>query len=145
MKLLRFALAGVGIALVALYFVDRDAATRKATLRVERMMDGWLEGGTGSNGATQDAVFQWNHGTKFLPEDKSVGQASRDFDDWRRERNLYRKISSYRIEAVGIEKGSKPRAVRVDLVIDDRPFALRVVRNRPIEWIEAEPASASKS
>ena len=136
MKLVQVGMAVIGVALIGLFFLERDAATRKATLRVERMLDGWLEGGTGSNGAVQEAVFQWNHGTKHMPEDKSVGQASLEFDDWRREQRMYRKISSYRVERAEIDEGSDPRSVRVDILIDDRPYAVRVMKDRPVQWID---------
>ena len=134
MKILRFVLVIIGV-LGVLAFIDRDAVERKTRLRVERMMEEMIAGGTSTDAHIFEAICQWHHGTKQPPQTDTIGKASLDFQLWRREKGLYRQIKEYEIESIEPEEGSSPRAVHVIVRIDGQTYGMRVVNREPITWL----------
>jgi hypothetical protein len=129
-------LVGVVLAVIAvLHFVNRGATEKRAEIRVQTMMDGWLAGGTSYDGHAQEAVCMWFNGRKSPPDGKTLGAASDAFDQWRRAKNLYRKIRSYTIERVENPDKSSTDVNHVYIQIDGKPYAMKVERHRPIEWL----------
>jgi hypothetical protein len=110
--------------------LEGDAANQ----RVTRMMLGWAEGGENLTVDVQTAIAQWYEGAAFIPERDVLGQASMDFNAWRREKNLNRKIESWEIVSVTAEPETDPPVSIVSVTIEGEPYAMRVQEGQPIEW-----------
>ncbi len=62
---MKYLLSFIGLmALVTLgvQHMSRSATETRAEVRVEKMMDGWLAGGTGTDGHAQEAICMWFKG-----------------------------------------------------------------------------------
>ena len=130
LRLVGFVLAVIAV----LHFVNRGATEKRAEARVQTMMEGWLAGGTSYDGYAQEAVCMWFNGSKNPPDSNTLAAASDAFDQWRRDKGLYRKIRSFSIEKVeSLDDSSDVNHVRVE--IDGKPYIMKVERHRPIEWL----------
>jgi HAMP domain-containing protein len=102
--------------------------------RVRRMLDGMKPGGD-----RQAAIAQWKLGAFHVPGGmEAFNEAADGFEAWTAEKEIAF-ISSYGIEGAEVveETGQLGEAtVIVSGTIDGQPFRLRVVRGRPVEWVE---------
>ena len=119
---------------MVLVLASCGASERRTRNRVGVMMDDWISGGTGSGGDIQEAICLWYNGSpKLLPLDHLLHARER-FDEWRKEKGLFRKIAAWEITAVAGEASSDPPAMIVSIDIDGKPFRMRVADHVPIEW-----------
>jgi hypothetical protein len=112
------------------WFEWRDARTR-----VEAMMESWRTGGTGSGGDMQEAVCMWYQGTRFMLDDIKLAKVRDEFDNWRHQKSLYKRIDTWEISSMAREKDSDPPALILTVDIDGKTYGMRVVDREPIEWV----------
>ena len=110
-------------------------AELRANNRVAEMMDGWQSGGTSSDGNIQEAIGRWYDGSRQLQLDY-LKHARVEFDNWRREKSLYKEIDSWAITSITEEPGTEPPAMIVAVDIDGQGYQMRVTSDQPIEWVQ---------
>ena len=91
------------------------------------MMDGW------QNDVMEESVCRWYNGARQLQLDH-LKVAETGFDEWRREKSLYRDIKSWSITSITKDAGGAASAMIVSVDIDGQSYDMRVVDERPIEW-----------
>ncbi len=124
----------VGVFLCSLVLLGCGNPELDAHNRVTMMMTGWQSGGTTSGGDIEEAVCRWYNGARQLQLDHL--KVARDkFDEWRREKSLYKRIESWTINDVTKESGSDPPAAIVSIDIDGQSYKMRVPKEKPIEWV----------
>ncbi len=120
----------IGVVLCSLVLLACDNSEREAQNRVTLMMTGWQATG----GDMEEAVCRWYNGTRRLQLDH-LKHAQVTFDDWRREKSLYKKIGTWAITDIKKESGSDPPAAIVSVDIDGQGYRMRVPHEQPIEWV----------
>jgi len=100
--------------------------------RVNTLLKDWQKGGTGSGGYAQEAITIWAYGGKGAPD----GAMSDQFDNWRREKNLYRPIATFEVKKVKVDTKTMPPTAYVTVMIDGKVYTMKVVRGRPIQWAD---------
>jgi hypothetical protein len=102
--------------------------------RVRRMLDGMRAGGD-----RQAAIAQWKLGAFHVPGGmEAFSEAADGFEAWTAAREITA-VSSYEIAGAEVvaETGQLGEAtVVVSGTIDGAPFRMRVVRGKPVEWVE---------
>jgi hypothetical protein len=78
----------------------------------------------------------WARNVRQLADLREISWASDHFDDWRREKDLYRPISSWHVISVREAPTKDVPAVLVRVVIDGRDLVMLVPDRRPISWAE---------
>jgi hypothetical protein len=129
--LMAMVLLAAGLA-VACYSMEEHGART----RVEMMMNGWSKGGRTSSGDIQTAVCMWYEGSLLITDRDTLGQASVDFDIWRREKDLYRELERWEIPSIAKESDAEPRVWIVSVDIEGDPYRMRVQEYVPIEWLD---------
>lgn len=112
-------------------------AEETAEQRVRMFLKGWQDGGTSANGAAQDAVCFWATGKRFIADRDELEMASDRFDRWRKDRDLYRSLTSYEVgKTERIEHTEHPYTI-VEVVLNGRHMKLGVPDDeRPIFWLD---------
>ena len=105
----------------------------KAKHRVKVMLESWKKGGTSSSADAQTAICQWAQGVSFIGDRDALGAYSDGFDRFRREKDLYRAISSFDVVDAKVDDQDKSK-VRVSCTIDGSNYDLIVVDKEPIRW-----------
>jgi len=100
--------------------------------RVKSMLEAWQKGGTGTSGDAQDAITLWAFGGKGGVD----GAMSDQFDNWRREKNLYRPILHFEIKKVKVDTSTSPPTAYVTVFIDGATYRMKVIRAHPIQWAD---------
>ncbi len=106
----------------------------QARIRIKAMLDRWQSGGTGTGGDAQSAALLFYIGREAAADDSIVAIASDRFDSWRREKDLYRSISSYEIKSVDPDPGTSSDASKVVVAIDGEEYTIVVVPGQPLLW-----------
>lgn len=109
-----------------------------AAKRVENMLNGMKEGGTGVGLPAQTAMCLWAANKVVITDRDLLTWASDNFDKWRREKKLYRKIDSYAIvkaEMVPLSAKDKPVA-RVVFDVEGKNYTVEVPKDQPIRWVK---------
>jgi len=102
--------------------------------RVDQMLHGMLAGGVGTSGDIQEAICFWYNGTRFISDRNELMSASDQFDEWRRVRDLYRKIESYEIAEISATSKILPEEFIVTVRIDGKAYAMLVKKRETIKW-----------
>jgi hypothetical protein len=102
--------------------------------RVRRMLDGMKQGGN-----RQQAIALWKLGTFNIPGGMDAfNMAATEFEAWEAEHELVG-METYEVTGAEVtaETGKLGEAtVVVSGTVDGRPFKLRVVQGRAVQWIE---------
>ena len=118
----------IGVLLCSLVLLACGGSGRDARNRVTSMMEGWQP-----RGDIEGSVCRWYNGARRLQLDH-LKAAQVGFDDWRREKSLYREINSWSITSITKDAGADPPAMIVSVDIDGQGYDMRVADERPIEW-----------
>ena len=117
-----------------LSYMFTSGEAHSARERVRRIFDGMKAGGD-----RQQAIALWKLGTLYVPGGmEAFNAAATEFEAWEAERELAG-ISGYEItgsEVVQETRRLGDATVIVSGTIDGRPFRLRVVQGRAVEWAE---------
>ena len=105
----------------------------QARIRVKSMLDRWQSGGTGTGGDAQSAAMLFYTGREAAADETIVAIASDRFDNWRKEKDLYKSISSYEIKSVEPDSTTSD-ACKVTVAIEGNTYALVVIPGQPIQW-----------
>jgi len=115
-------------------YMFTSGEAHSAEERVRRMLDGMKQGGN-----RQQAIALWKLGTFAIPGGMmAFDMAATEFEAWEAEHEIAG-ISQYEITGAEVtgETGKLGEAtVIVSGTVDGRPFKLRVVQGRAVEWIE---------
>ena len=74
--------------------------------------------------------------TKAANTGSYLKHARVEFDNWRREKSLYKEIDSWAITSITEEPGTEPPAMIVAVDIDGQGYQMRVTSDQPIEWVQ---------
>jgi hypothetical protein len=105
----------------------------QARIRVKAMLERWQAGGTGTGGDAQSAAMLYYTGHEGAADETIVAIASDHFDSWRKEKDLYKSISSYEIKSVEPDPTTSD-ATKVTVVIEGNTYGLLVIPGQPIQW-----------
>jgi len=105
----------------------------QARIRVKSMLDRWQSGGTGTGGDAQSAAMLFYTGREAAADETIVAIASDRFDNWRKEKDLYKSISSYEIKSVEPDSTTSD-ACKVTVTIEGNTYGLVVIPGQPIQW-----------
>jgi hypothetical protein len=84
----------------------------------------------------QAALGMWLRNTHHLADSGEYSAASNLFDKWRREKDIYKPISSWRIVSVQVLPSTDVPTAIVAVMINERPMAMTVPAGKPISWAE---------
>jgi hypothetical protein len=132
-KLLVLALVAAAIffGFKKLFFPDYKT---QAERRLHTMLDDMKEG-TGVGPKQETAIALWYAGQNRL-DNASLSTASNQFDHWRQEKDLYRKFDTFSIDSgEEVKEAPDPTAI-FSVTIDSKPYKIRVVKARPMQWEE---------
>lgn len=107
----------------------------QARIRVKVMLERWKAGGTGTGGDAQAAALLYHIGKESAADETIVAIASDRFDSWRREKDLYRSISSAEIKSVEEDPATSSDASKVVVSIDGTEYTIRAVPGQPLQWV----------
>ena len=117
-----------------LSYMFTSGEAHSAEERVRRMLDGMKQGGD-----RQQAIALWKLGTFTIPGGMDAfNMAATEFEAWEAEHELAG-METYEVTGAEVtaETGKLGEAtVVVSGTVDGRPFKLRVVQGRAVEWIE---------
>ncbi|HEX7680477.1 MAG TPA: hypothetical protein VF713_20260 [Thermoanaerobaculia bacterium] len=108
----------------------------RAKARVDKFMASWKEGGTSLNDAAQAAACMWSRGVPFIPNAQEIQDAANGFDQWRKEKDLYREIESYSVgEATRRQDRDRGDYTEIDVMINHATYRVGVPdKANPIFW-----------
>lgn len=125
---------GVGLAIVTLLWVAMGPSyERQAAERVEYMLE-QASGGPGPE--AQFAIGIWARNVKNLADREELSWASDHFDDWRKERDLYRKFSSWEVVDSSEVDGTPIPTALVTVKIEGKEHKMLVPERQPIRWTD---------
>ena len=110
---------------------DKETFTKYSLKRVERMLYGIKEKDTALE---QEAIGYWLNGS---PKTAMNEQISRGFDDFKKEKGIYR-ISSYEVLSAELINGDDQvnRYVEVRFKADGKELGVIVRHKRTMEWMD---------
>jgi hypothetical protein len=108
----------------------------QARIRIRTMLDRWKAGGTGTGGDSQSAALLYHIGKESAADETIVAIASDHFDSWRKEKDLFRSISSAEIKSVEPDPATSSDASKVVVTIDGTDYTIRVVPGQPLQWVD---------
>ena len=115
-------------------YMFTSGEAHSAEERVRRMLDGMKQGGN-----RQQAIALWKLGTFNIPGGMDAfNMAATEFEAWEAEHELVG-METYEVTGAEVtaETGKLGEAtVVVSGTVDGRPFKLRVVQGRAVQWIE---------
>jgi len=128
----RMVWAFIAVAVVApfIWYVTTTTYSKTARRRVETVLAGMT---TTPDPAT---LGMWARNTHHLADIRELSWASDNFDRWRREKDLYHKITTWRVLNVDKVKGAQVQTASVDVEIDGRKLRILVPEGRPLTWAE---------
>lgn len=117
------------IAAAVVWWAVRPNYPRVARRRVEQVL-------RAMSAPEQNApIGLWAKNTPLLGS-QEMSWASDHFDQWRREKDLYKQISTWQIvDVTSVPAAEEPTAV-VTVNIEGRELRMLVPQNRPISWAE---------
>ena len=129
--------AGIVIALlvlgkVGLSYMFTQGEANNASERVRRLLDGMQP-----NGDRQRAIGLWYSGSLYPPGGDMFSLVANEFEDWMKAGKLGATIAAYEVtKATVLSETDKlgEAVVRVEGTIDGKPFSMRVVQGKPIQW-----------
>jgi len=134
MKIIRL-LVVVAVVVAAIFFVNRSMIEKDAELRVQRVLDGMVAGGTGAGGDIQDAVCAWWDGSKIISDTTTLAAAMDSFEQWRKAKGLYRSLSAAEVTTIEVMPDTKPAEVKVTIRVEGTAYAIKVVDREPMTWL----------
>ncbi|HEX9638933.1 MAG TPA: hypothetical protein VGB99_15485 [Acidobacteriota bacterium] len=111
-------------------FSEQDQAKGRVTAILQGIRDNVDDRGLG----LQTPVCMWAAGVLLISDAYELGRASDQFDDWRREGDIW-KVSSFEVTGAELQPGSVPPLVIVSGTVNGKPFKLRVPKGDTISWI----------
>jgi hypothetical protein len=114
-----------------LWYVNSQKYEKLAPKRVAEILGYMTE-----SPIDQAALGLWLRNTHHLADMREYGDASNLFDHWRREKDIYKPISSWRIVSVTVVPNAEVKTAIVSVVINDRPMAMNVPEGKVISWAE---------
>ena len=131
-KARKFVWAFIALAVVApfIWYVTATTYSKTARRRVEAVLAGMT---TTPDSAT---LGMWARNTHHLADIRELSWASDHFDAWRREKDLYQKITTWRVLSVDKMKGGEVQTASVEVEIDGRKLRILVPEGRPLGWGE---------
>jgi hypothetical protein len=122
----------IAVAVVApfIWYVTTTTYSKTARRRVETVLAGMT--------TTPDpsTLGMWARNTHHLADARELSWASDHFDAWRREKDLYQKIATWRVLSVDKVKGGEVQTASVEVEIDGRRLRILVPDGRPLTWAE---------
>ena len=89
---------------------------------------------SGGQGQRERALMMWSRGSVAAAGVAEAAELEGAFDRWGAEGGITT-IGEYEITGSRSEEGSSPAATIVSGSVDGRSFELRVVSQRPLEWV----------
>lgn len=111
----------------------------KARQRLEQLMESWKKGGTSLNDAEQAASCLWARGKIFIVDREDLKDAVDGFDKFRRVKNLYTDINSYKIADGSTRRTEDGRGTYTifEVTINGSAHRLGVPdRPNPLFWLD---------
>jgi hypothetical protein len=138
MKGLVITLVVVGLLVIAGRIAMREFTTYqesdRAKGRVTTILEGIRDNKDDQGLGLQTPVCMWARGVLLISDGYELGRVSDQFDDWRREGNIW-KVTSFEVTDAELVKGSEPPVVIVSGSVNGRPFKLRVPKGDKISWM----------
>ncbi len=106
---------------------DRDAKAR-VTQVLHEMQDP-------SHGETSLGISLWAKNRRNLDSGELAG-ASNQFDNWRKEKDIYRQVGPFTVDKVEELKGEAIPTVIVTFTLEGKQYKVRVPKDRQITWEE---------
>jgi hypothetical protein len=121
----------VGVVAILACSIGKD----NARTRVSTMLDRWKSGGTGTGGDAQSASMLFFVGRAAPTDETEAAIASDRFEAWRKQKDLYRSISSFEVTSVEDDSATSD-SVKVTVVIDGATYAIRAIPGQPLQWMD---------
>ena len=117
-----------------------DAQLTEFTVRPIRVrVEGVLAGIAAEGGTTGDklnmAMYLWDGGQRRAEGTSPEGIYDR-FTRWCQEKNINRRLSSYEILAIDVQKSPPPATALVSVRIEGISYRMRVVEGQRIAWVD---------
>lgn len=103
--------------------------------RVRNVLNGMQDGTNASSIKVETAMAMWAFNLIRVTDRDRLSWASDNFDRWRQERALYRKIGSYTIDSVELVPDAPEETAIVTFTLEGEVYKVRVPRDRAISWI----------
>jgi hypothetical protein len=121
----------VGVVAAVACSLNKD----QARTRVSTMLERWKSGGTGTGGDAQSASMLFFVGRAAPTDETEAAIAADRFDNWRREKSLYKAISSFEIKAVESDTATSD-SVKVTVDIEGTTYNIRAIPGQPLQWMD---------
>lgn len=108
---------------------------RRSEQRVDVILKGIQEGGTGTSTVVQTSMCRWWNNTIFLSGNEADAASNR-FDRWREKGRIYRKIAGYEVTGSEIDAEAEHPTVLVHGTIEGESFTMRVPEDLTISWVD---------
>ena len=129
----------VGLTLVAALALLPEGCGKMQEDKVRTRVNTVLEGIRAEGGTTGDklnfAMLTWDGGQRKNEAISMEGVYDR-FTAWCLQKDINRRIRSYEITNISIEKGSGPVTAVVSVQIEGRPLKMRVAEGERITWVD---------
>jgi hypothetical protein len=107
----------------------------QARIRVSTMLDRWKSAGTGTGGDAQSASMLFFVGRAAPTDETEASIAADRFDAWRKQKDLYRSISSADVTSVEPDSATSD-SMKVTVTIDGATYAIRAIPGQPLQWMD---------
>jgi hypothetical protein len=136
--------AALALALVALAGckqIEEYELKHQAKARVNTVLVGVQKGGRTKE--MQTAIFRWYNDSIFINDQSTAGYAMDMFDRWVADGGIDGTVTAFEVKDAVIEAAGFPPSVLVSGTINTRPFTVRVVKDKSIEWV-TKPRGSSR-
>lgn len=118
---------------VLLFWAAGPKYDKLAAKRVDEMMKE-MKQGTGVE--QQLAIGIWAKNHPKISDEQELAWAADHYDQFRKEKGIYRKLDSYKIVSSELVKDVTPPTAIVTVDIEGKTYKMRVPEKQPISWAE---------
>lgn len=109
-----------------------------AEKRVRNVLNGMQDGTEASSPKVETAMAMWAFNLLRVSDRDRLAWASDNFDKWRREGDMYRKVGQYTIDAVELVPGAPEETAIVTFTLEGDQYKVRVPKENAIRWVWEE-------